>query len=492
MNTWFYSDTQQTYGPITTEQLIAMIQGGQLVAGHFIMANGAQEWQALGTSPFSGYLPPAAPPVAAPAARPGPPVQRPAQPRPASAHRALVPAKKNSPWLAIAAVLVLAAASGGYFWLQRTAAPAFPTATKEQPFINSLGMQFVPVPGTDVLMCVHETRNQDFSAFAAENPNTQSFWKLPNYQNAPIKQEGAVVHVSWFDAGAFCDWLSKKEGRHYRLPTNTEWCLAAGISTDPNAKNPINREEYPSDAKGVIMTAPNHQGFSGIATRDEWLGERMHNRRYMAIRRLGDGFEQSGDGSHNHRGGTGFRCVLAASEKPPTTLLSNPPSRLEATVTYNPADLIVVEQGAAGWLLTDGKVRLQLFDTQEDAELALAMAVEHTERHIIAYGDSMYSFEYWSGNSGIKGGKKTSDVLSYRPEDLFIEQVEAPDDDKLRVWAICRRVNGRVEALKHLDSEGHAIAGLEIAKKCTRRCIIGPSYGKRLMPDRTYQMIYWE
>ncbi len=120
MNTWFYSDTQHTYGPITTEQLIAMIQAGQLVAGHFIMANGAQEWQALGASPFAGYLPPAAPPVAAPAARPGPPAQRPAQPRPASAHRAPVPAKKKSSWLAIAAVLALAAAGGGYFWKSPT------------------------------------------------------------------------------------------------------------------------------------------------------------------------------------------------------------------------------------------------------------------------------------------------------------------------------------------------------------------------------------
>jgi hypothetical protein len=132
MNTWFYSDTQHTYGPITTEQLIAMIQAGQLVAGHFIMANGAQEWQALGTSPFSGYLPQAAPAVAAPAARPGPPVQRPAQPRPAAARSAPVPVKKKSPLLAIAAVLALAALGGGYFWRQRTA-PTFPTATREQP-----------------------------------------------------------------------------------------------------------------------------------------------------------------------------------------------------------------------------------------------------------------------------------------------------------------------------------------------------------------------
>ena len=33
----------------------------------------------------------------------------------------------------------------------------------------------------------------------------------------------AVVFVSWFDAAAFCEWLSEKEGLPYRLPTEAEW-----------------------------------------------------------------------------------------------------------------------------------------------------------------------------------------------------------------------------------------------------------------------------
>src|ERR1019366_5310821 len=44
------------------------------------------------------------------------------------------------------------------------------------------------------------------------------FWDDPNFQHP----QQPVVGPSWFEAAAFCEWLSQQSGRNYRLPTEAE------------------------------------------------------------------------------------------------------------------------------------------------------------------------------------------------------------------------------------------------------------------------------
>ena len=47
----------------------------------------------------------------------------------------------------------------------------------------------------------------------------------------PQPDEHPVVNVSWNDAVAFCQWLSRSEGKTYRLPTEAEWEYACRAGT---------------------------------------------------------------------------------------------------------------------------------------------------------------------------------------------------------------------------------------------------------------------
>jgi formylglycine-generating enzyme len=54
-----------------------------------------------------------------------------------------------------------------------------------------------------------------------------------SWRNVGFEQtdEHPVVCVSWNDAVTFCKWLSKKEGKTYRLPTEAEWEYACRAGT---------------------------------------------------------------------------------------------------------------------------------------------------------------------------------------------------------------------------------------------------------------------
>ena len=111
------------------------------------------------------------------------------------------------------------------------AATPLPMAAKDG-YTNSLGMKFVPVKGTKVMFCIHEARYQDYAAYAAAVPDVDGAWKNLTYLGyTPLenKEQHPAVHIGWEDAKKFCEWLSKKEGKTYRLPTDEEWSIAVGL-----------------------------------------------------------------------------------------------------------------------------------------------------------------------------------------------------------------------------------------------------------------------
>ena len=154
--------------------------------------------------------------------------------------------------LTVALVAFLAAATAPALRAQGGAVGA----TKDAPFINTLGMEFVPVPGTKVLFCRTETRVKDFEAYVKDTGYQQeggvlvmkvveqkngtsnltwdldkkASWQKPGFEQG---RSHPVVGVNWNEAREFCAWLSKKEGVQYRLPTDDEWSAAVGLGKFP-------------------------------------------------------------------------------------------------------------------------------------------------------------------------------------------------------------------------------------------------------------------
>ncbi|MFN0069142.1 MAG: CHAT domain-containing protein [Limisphaerales bacterium] len=134
-------------------------------------------------------------------------------------------------------------------------APEIPIRLVPSPsgYTNSLGMVFVPVPGTEVLFSVWETRVQDYAAFAEANPGVDLSWKDPVWEGVPVTPGPLhpVVNVSWEDAKRFCEWLTRHEqaagrlaaSQSYRLPTDAEWSWAVGIGDREDGGTPKDKDE---------------------------------------------------------------------------------------------------------------------------------------------------------------------------------------------------------------------------------------------------------
>ena len=265
-----------------------------------------------------------------------------------------------------------------YFVLCSIAAAAPPP--KEKEFTNSIGMRFVRIEPGDFTMGfegrpipadlagkpwrangdfdeqpAHRVKiTKPFYAGAFEVTNAQYEKFNPDHRRSRGKlgfskeDDDAVVFVNWNDATNFCQWLSKKEGHHYRLPTEAEWEYAARAGTTspfstgdslpvPFLKNPTQSLYPPPNpvTTTVGRTPPNAWGLYDMHGNVEewvydWYGPYEPGEQRDPVGRVDGDFRVTRGGSHSteayylrsanrmgtlpddQHGLTGFRIVMAS------------------------------------------------------------------------------------------------------------------------------------------------------------------------------------
>jgi formylglycine-generating enzyme required for sulfatase activity len=129
-------------------------------------------------------------------------------------------------------------------------------------------------------LCAYQVTRAEYAHFLRGSRRAAPpFWDDPNFQES----RQPVVGPSWFDAVAFCEWLSKMTGRNYRLPTEAEWERAAcgGIEGQPYSWGNLLPEELPDYSnrwkvgpEPVGLYAPNPYGLFNMGDNvHEWCAD---------------------------------------------------------------------------------------------------------------------------------------------------------------------------------------------------------------------------
>ncbi len=144
---------------------------------------------------------------------------------------------------------------------------------------NERPVHRVWVDAFDLASC--QVTNADYSRFLKATKHRKTLhWEDPLLAHP----QQPVVAVSWFDAAAYCEWLSRMTGERYRLPFEAEWERAArgGLEgklypwgDEPPESLPDYAARWKTGPEPVARYAPNGFGLYNIGDNvHEWCADR--------------------------------------------------------------------------------------------------------------------------------------------------------------------------------------------------------------------------
>jgi formylglycine-generating enzyme required for sulfatase activity len=196
-----------------------------------------------------------------------------------------------------------------------------------QAFTNSIQMEFVWVPGLGgggAFVGKYEVTERQYQTIMGDLPDGQ----------APAEGNMPIAGITFPQATKFCEELSKRENKHYSLPTRQQWLAAAGISEDKvtNAWDILSAsgalDNQATGLKNPRPTKPVAVGSMGTSTNGlcdilgnvrEWDSEQQRAGFSYQSRKGGRTEELFLPGSATDpwiEEETGMRCILQESQTP--------------------------------------------------------------------------------------------------------------------------------------------------------------------------------
>jgi formylglycine-generating enzyme required for sulfatase activity len=216
---------------------------------------------------------------------------------------------------------------------QSKSAAKLRSAQMPDTFVNSIGIKLVRIEPGSFLMGQEKGGDWDERPVHKVNISKQFYIATTEVTNAQYEQfdpkhrklrgksglskedDEAVVFVSWHEATKFCKWLSKKERKRYRLPTEAEWEYAcrAGTPTvyytgnalpDVYHKNQTQTWQPKPVSLQVAKTPANKWGLHDMHGNVEewcydWYGPYEQAEQADPVGRVGSDFKVTRGGSHN-------------------------------------------------------------------------------------------------------------------------------------------------------------------------------------------------